>query len=149
MRCQMLKKTIWGLDKDCKHQKACFLFSPGYIKTKWIWMAKMFLLPYAHTFVMPAWDWDIVIVKLEWMNDAFIYNIINLWCNVSWIARNRSVWKIVLEEWIHIQQVVLNGGSSNSPAGSGPQLTHRHRRLDFWVLNVVSFIENHTCPGNT
>lgn len=56
---------------------------------------------------------------------------------------------VILQQRVHIQQVVLDGGTSDCPACFGPQLTHRHGGLHFRVLDVMGLIKNHTCPGNT
>lgn len=56
---------------------------------------------------------------------------------------------VILQQRVHIQQVVLDGGTSDCPACFSPQLTHSHGSLHFRVLNVVSLIKNHTSPGYT
>lgn len=56
---------------------------------------------------------------------------------------------VILQQRVHIQQVVLDGGTSDGPVCLGPQLTHSHGGLHFRVLDVVGLIKNHTSPGYT
>lgn len=56
---------------------------------------------------------------------------------------------VILQQRVHIKQVVLDGGPSDGPACFGPQLTHSHGGLHFRVLDVVGLIKNHTSPGYT
>ena len=51
-----------------------------------------------------------------------------------------------LQQWIHVQQVVLNGGSCDSPTGLGLELTHGHGSLYPGILNIVSFIQYDSSP---
>lgn len=55
----------------------------------------------------------------------------------------------ILQQRVHIQQVVLDGGASHSPASFAPQLTHSHGSLHFRVLDAVGLVKNHTSPGYT
>lgn len=56
---------------------------------------------------------------------------------------------VLLEQRVHVQQVVLNGCTSDSPTGSGPQLTDGHGGLHFWVFDAVGFIQNYAGPGHS
>lgn len=56
---------------------------------------------------------------------------------------------VLLEQRVHVQQVVLNGCTSDSPTGSGPQLTDSHGGLHFWVFDAVGFIQNYAGPGHS
>lgn len=55
---------------------------------------------------------------------------------------------VLLEQRVHVQQVVLDGRACDGPAGASPQLTHGQGGLHFWVLDVVSFVQNHPVPGD-
>lgn len=55
---------------------------------------------------------------------------------------------VLLEQRVHVQQVVLDGGPGHGPAGASPQPTHGHGGLRLWVLDVVSFVQNHPVPGD-
>lgn len=51
-----------------------------------------------------------------------------------------------LQQGIHVQQVILNGRSSDSPAGMGLELTHSNGSLHAGVFNIVSFIQYDPSP---
>lgn len=55
---------------------------------------------------------------------------------------------VLLEQWVHVQQVVLDGRTSDRPASASPQVTDRHGGLYFWVFDVVAFIKNNAGPGH-
>lgn len=54
-----------------------------------------------------------------------------------------------LQQGVHVQQVILNGGSSDSPAGTGLELTHSNGGLDAGVLHIVSFIQDDPSPRDS
>lgn len=56
---------------------------------------------------------------------------------------------VLLEQRVHVQQVVLDGRTGDRPAGASPQPTHGHGRLHFGVFYVVGFVEDHAGPGHS
>lgn len=60
-----------------------------------------------------------------------------------------SKFRALLEQRVHVQQVVLDGGAGNSPAGPSPQLTDSHGGLHFGVLDIVGLIQNYSGPGHS
>lgn len=56
---------------------------------------------------------------------------------------------LLLEQRVHVQQVVLDGRAGHGPAGTSPQLTHGHGGLHFGVFDVVGFVQNHSGPGHS
>lgn len=54
-----------------------------------------------------------------------------------------------LEQRVHVQQVVLDGGPGDGPARTGSQLTDGHGGLHLWVFDVVAFVQDHPGPGHS
>lgn len=82
-------------------------------------------------------------------------NLMNKNKNKIWFQNNSyfmeaflwvTFYLFLLEQWVHVQQVVLDRRSRHSPACSSSQLTHSLGGLDFGVFDVVGFVQDHSCP---